>query len=113
GRRIRAAATFSLAAFAVVGAAAIAALASGVMPDLIQATVILPIRALDYGSYQNRPALWPLFGQDATIRGQPIAYLPTILFDVFVFALFGSPLYQRTAIIDVLLRLAYHLPWIV
>lgn len=113
GRRIRAAATFSAPALAVVAAAAIAAIVSGVMPELIRATVVLPMRAFESGGYQDRPALWPFWRQDPLIRAQPLAYLPSIALDVAFFALMGSDVYQRTSIVDAMLRVVYHLPWVV
>ncbi len=113
GRRIRSAATFSIPAFAVLGAAVAAAVASGVFDDLVRATILNPLQGFAYGKYQDLPPLWPFWAQDAAVRADPFAYLPTIVVDVAIFPLLGSALYQQTPVVDALLRVVYHLPWIV
>src|SRR5256885_16431835 len=41
------------------------------------------------------------------------SYFPPILYDLYLPAITGSALYRDTAAIDAVLKLVYHLPWIV
>ncbi|HEV7731282.1 MAG TPA: glycosyltransferase family 39 protein [Candidatus Binatia bacterium] len=113
GTRWRSAFTFGLTAAGVVLVAAAVAVATGIAPDLVRATIEAPLAGFGYAGYQNRPALWPFWHQDAALRERAWAYFPTIIIDAAPTAVFGSAIYRETAIVDALLKLVYHLPWMV
>ncbi len=113
GTRWRSALTFGLTATAVVLVAAAAAVATGIAPDLVRATIEAPLAGFGYAGYQDRPALWPFWVQDPALRARAWAYFPTIIIDAALLQVFGSVVYRDTPIVDALLKLVYHLPWIV
>jgi hypothetical protein len=94
----------------LVGAAALAAVLSGVWPDLVLATIVKPLQGFGYSFYQDTLAAWPFWTQDPAVRAQPLAYLPAVVLDVAMMPLMGSDVYQHTAVVDVLLRIVFHLP---
>ena len=114
-RRARwgAAVRFTAGGALVVGLAVIPFLVTGTLGALVDHTLIAPFRGLREFQYQGSPPLWPPFGQDPMIRARPIAYLPSILFDLFRLQVFASAVYRDTGLVDFALRTAYHLPWLV
>jgi len=114
-RRARwgAAVRFTLGGALVVGLAVIPFLVTGTLGALVDHTLIAPFRAMRDFEYQGSPPLWPLFDQDPMVRARPIAYLPSIVFDLFRLQVFASALYRDTGLVDAALRIAYHLPLLV
>jgi 4-amino-4-deoxy-L-arabinose transferase-like glycosyltransferase len=113
GRRLSAALHFVAGATGVFTIAVVAISWAGMMPGLIRHTIVAPLHGLQQFAYQGSPALWPLVGQDAAMRAHAGSYFPTILVDVYFPQLVGSRLYRETGWLDLAIRLAYHLPWLV
>ena len=86
--------------------------ATGIAGDFVECTLLLPLQGLQTFTYLDRPALWPLWGQDAALRANILGYLPPGLLDPHFFAFVASRVYRETAVVDVATKLLYHLPWI-
>lgn len=110
--RWRRVAGFSAGAGAAGSAAALAIWMAGIGPELIRQTVLAPLYGVQNFAYVSRPALWPLLQQDADLRAHAFSYLPSILVDLHWADLHQSPVYRDTAIVDVILKLIYALPWL-
>src|SRR5262249_45312557 len=69
-RRVGATLAFVAGASAVF-ATVVAALAwAGMLPALVQCTIVAPLHGLTRFPYQGSPALWPFFTQDAFVRAR-------------------------------------------
>jgi hypothetical protein len=113
GARLRAATAFVAGVAAVFGTALALIVWAGMLPALIQHAIVAPIHGFRHFTYQGSPPLWPPWGQDPAMRERAFSYLPTILLDVAWQTVTASPLFRDTALPDVAMRLAYHLPWLV
>jgi hypothetical protein len=106
------------AAWLVAGAAAVflllgvVLLATGTAGAFVEATLLLPLQGLQTFTYLDRPALWPLWHQDRALRVNILSYLPPALLDPHFFQFIASPIYLDTIVVDVVMKLLYHLPWI-
>src|SRR5262249_21708628 len=59
---------------------ALAALAwAGALRDLVQQTMVMPLRVIEAAQYPHLPSLRPLLRQNPQIRAQLDSYLPSIL----------------------------------
>ena len=111
-------ATRVLAAFTAGGALVLAPVsaaivAAGFGPALVHEAILAPLYGARHFAYLGRPALWPFVSQDPALRQHLFSYFPPILYDLYLPAITGSALYRDTAAIDAVLKLVYHLPWIV
>jgi 4-amino-4-deoxy-L-arabinose transferase-like glycosyltransferase len=98
----------------VVAAAAIVRLwADGSLAPLVDEAILAPLHGAARFAYAGRPSLFPLVHQDAALRAQLFAYCPPIVLDAYGVAFLQSRLYRATPLVDVALKLAYHLPWLV
>src|SRR5439155_1374943 len=111
--RARSVGAFAAGFALVLGSAALAIWWSGFALDLVRETILAPLWGVVHFSYLGRPALWPLWRQDAALRENAFSYFPPVLFDRYWPAISESALYRKTALIDAALKLVYHLPWIV
>src|SRR5439155_22228343 len=107
-----------LAAFTAGGALVLAPVsaaivAAGFGPALVHEAILAPLYGARHFAYLGRPALWPFVSQDPALRQHLFSYFPPILYDLYLPAITGSALYRDTAAIDAVLKLVYHLPWIV
>jgi len=112
-RRARRVGAFIAGAGLTLGAAAIAIWRAGFAPDMIRQAILAPLYSAGHFEHVTRPALWPFFRQDAGIRRNVFSYLPSIVFELCWPAINTSVLYQRTAVLDAVLKLTYQLPWVV
>jgi hypothetical protein len=103
---------FASGTLLIVGAAAVAITAAGLMPDLVRETILAPLYGARHFTYPGRPALWPLLRQDPALRNNVFSYVPPILLDLHWPAISRSAVYRDTAITDAALRCIFHLPWI-
>jgi len=111
--RARSVGAFAAGFALVLGSAALAIWWSGFALDLVRETILAPLWGVVHFSYLGRPALWPLWRQDAALRENAFSYFPPVFFDRYWPAISESALYRQTAVIDAALKLVYHLPWIV
>ncbi len=110
----------SLATFLLPGAFVGAALAAyfwvqGILPDLVQMTVLNHLRGLSSFEYPEIPDLFPLFGQDPGLR-DPVgffSYFPGLIFTVDAEGVRTSFLYRETAVPDLMLKLFFYGPYLV
>jgi hypothetical protein len=104
-----------LAPAAAVGAATgIYFYARGILPDLLRFTVLNHFVGMSEYEYRSFPPLFPLFEQDPTLRS-PVgvwAFLPAIWMTVYSAGMMSGFLYDKTAVIDGVLKLYYYLPLI-
>jgi 4-amino-4-deoxy-L-arabinose transferase-like glycosyltransferase len=111
GVRMQRVVMFTAGSGLVLGTGAVAIWWAGFGPDMIREAILAPLYAAGHFDHARRPALWPLFAQDSEIRRDLFSYFPSILVDLYRGAIVGSALYQRTPVIDLVLKLVYHLPW--
>lgn len=111
--RWRALAAFVGGGTALVVVTALTVTWAGFAPDMVREAMLAPFYGATNFAYPDRPALWPLFTQDAGLRGNVFAYMPPILFDLRGLAIGTSWLYAATAAPDVALKLVYHWPWMI
>lgn len=107
-----------LALFVVPGAAVGGLLALyfsvlGILPDLVEQTVLGHIKGLASFAYPEMPNLFPLFSQDPQLRDTLgfFSYFPGIVFSEDVGHVRSSYLYRETALLDFLLKLFYYAPY--
>lgn len=112
-RRVRRALGFAAGALMVLGACAIVLAAQGVVGDCVRETVLAPLHAVRRFDYPGRPALWPFLAQDADLRAKGFSYLPSVLVDLYWPAIVASRVWRETAIVDVGIKLVFHLHWLV
>lgn len=112
GTRLQRAVLFGTGCGLVLGAAGVAIWYGGFGPDMIRETILAPLYGAGHFDHVRRPALWPLFAQDAGIRQNLLSYLPSILVDLHWSDIVDSGLYRSTPLIDLALKLVYHLPWL-
>ncbi len=111
GRRARLVA-YGAGVTGVLGGALLVLAAQGLLPAFVQETIVAPLHGARTFEYPSRPALWPPFEQDAVLRAKAFSYLPSVLVDLHWSALLASPLWRDTPVIDLLLKLVFHLPWL-
>jgi len=107
---LRRAALFATGCGLVLGVSAVAIWRGGFGEGLIQDAILAPLHAAGYFQHWPRPALFPLFGQSGAIRRAPWNYFPSVLVDLYWSRISESALYQRTPILDLLLKTVYWLP---
>jgi hypothetical protein len=110
--RVRAAAIFVAGVTLVFVLALAAVVRAGILDDLVLHAIVAPIHGLRSFEYQGSPSLWPLVTQDPVLREHFLSYFPSILIDVCLPAFVGSALYRSTAIPDLAVKVAFHLPWL-
>ncbi|MGH7893377.1 MAG: glycosyltransferase family 39 protein [Candidatus Binatia bacterium] len=99
---------------ALVAAAAVGALwATGSLDALVHEALLAPLYGAQAFTYQSRPSLWPLWRQDPALRRAVFNYVPPIVFDAYGIGFLQSRLYRATALVDMALKAAYYLPWVV
>jgi len=111
-------ATLGLAALAVVVPALSWFWYEGALDAMIDQTLVFPFSLMAQKSFTELPDLWPLLGQDASLRADIGSYFPAILATLwwypcpgcFVSEMSRGPLYQSTAFWDVTLKLVYWAP---
>ena len=95
----------------VLVALVVVAWRSGFAREMFEQAVLSPWYNASYINYPRRPALWPLLRQDEALRGNFFSYFPSILVDLHWWAIAQSWLYLRTPVVDAVVKLVYHLPW--
>jgi len=93
----------------------------GALGPMIEQTLVFPFSVLGRMSFTELPRLWPLFGQDAELRGQIGSYFPSILATLWwsvcpgcwVSDMSRGWLYGETGFWDTTLKLLYWLPLVV
>ncbi len=85
----------------------------GILPDLVQQTVLNHLRGIGEFEYSTYPSLFPLFAQDPAIRTQAgvFAFFPGIVTTVDLETLRQNFLFRETFVYDVLLKLFYWGPY--
>ncbi len=81
----------------------------GVLPDLIQQTILNHVRGIGSFEYTTYPSLFPLFAQDPALRSQSglFAFFPGIVTTVDLETLRQDFLFRETFVYDVALKLFY------
>ncbi|MEE2674742.1 MAG: glycosyltransferase family 39 protein [Myxococcota bacterium] len=87
--------------------------AQGILPDLVQQTVLNHVRGIGEFEYTTYPSLFPLFAQDPAIRTQAgvFAFFPGIVTTVDLETLRQNFLFRETFVYDVGLKLFYWGPY--
>ncbi|MFP6605969.1 MAG: glycosyltransferase family 39 protein [Myxococcota bacterium] len=85
----------------------------GILPDLLQQTVLNHVRGIGAFEYTRYPSLFPLFAQDPALRTQAgvFAFFPGIVTTVDLETLRQNFLFRETFVYDVLLKLFYWGPY--
>lgn len=110
GRRVLAPLGVFVGAGALVGACVGAYFAvHGILPDLLQQTVLNHVRGIGAFEYTSYPALFPLFQQDPALRTQAglFAFFPGIVTTVDLETLRQNAWFRDTIVYDVALKLFY------
>jgi hypothetical protein len=83
--------------------------AQGILPDLLQQTVLNHLRGIGAFEYTSYPALFPLFAQDPDLRSQSglFAFFPGIVTTVDLETLRQNFLFRETFVYDLALKLFY------
>jgi hypothetical protein len=110
--RWRRATAYAVGVLAVCGGVLTAYAVAGIGPALVRETVLTPIYGASTFDYPARPRLLPLFAQDPDLRARAFSYLPGALVDLHLVTLVRSRLWTTTGLVDALVKLAYHLPWL-
>jgi 4-amino-4-deoxy-L-arabinose transferase-like glycosyltransferase len=97
----------------ILGAAAGALWHAGVATDLVRETILAPLYGVAHFAYLKEPALWPLVQQDPALRRHLFSYAPPVVLDLYWPQILQNPIYRDTPLIDVAIKLAYALPWLV
>lgn len=107
-----------LCAFILPGAGVGALLAlyffsRGILPDLLQQTVINHLRGLASFEYPEIPNLFPIFAQDPALRDTPgiFSYYPGIIFTVDIESLRKSFIFRETFLLDFILKVFFYGPY--
>ena len=111
--RLGTAIAFGAGAALALGAAAIGLAWIGTLDDLVREAILAPLYGVRHFPYLGRPSLVPLVAQDANVRANLFGYFPPILFDTFGSTIIGSRLYNATPVVDVAVKIAFHLPWMI
>lgn len=90
----------------------------GALADMYEQTWVFPFTLMSRLSFTELPDLWPLLGQDASLRAEIGSYFPAILATLwwypcpgcFVSDMSRGPLWQTTAFWDISLKLTYWAP---
>jgi hypothetical protein len=87
--------------------------AQGILPDLLQQTVLNHMRGIGAFEYTTYPSVFPLFAQDPALRSQAgvFAFFPGIVTTVDLESLRQGFLFRETFVYDVLLKLFYWGPY--
>ena len=85
----------------------------GVLPDLLQQTILNHLRGIGSFEYSTYPRLFPLFVQDPAIRSQAgvFAFFPGIVTTVDLESLRQNFLFRETFVYDVALKAFYWGPY--
>ncbi len=85
----------------------------GVLPDLLQQTILNHLRGIGSFEYSTYPRLFPLFAQDPAIRTQSgvFAFFPGIVTTVDLESLRQNVLFRESYVYDVALKLFYWGPY--
>src|SRR5262245_36190518 len=110
-RRLARMAVFAAGVAVAVGAGLAPWLARGLATDLVRETLLAPLHGATHFDYLGWPPLRPLLAQDPVLRRHAFSYLPSVAVDLAWLPLMTSRLWRDTPVIDVAVKLAYHLPW--
>ncbi len=111
--RLNGAVAFSAATSLVVLGCLLAVWQAGYLEDLIREAIYGPLYGAANYQYLGRPALFPLFAQDAHLRENHFSYLPQVLMEPYGLRLLGSAIYRNTGIVDAGTKIIYHAPWMI
>src|SRR5262245_20384175 len=86
---------------------------AGLLGDVIRFTVLNHFVGMSSFEYASFPALFPLFGQDPALRSIDglTATMPAIVYVADWKLLYGSHLFQETALYDLALKIYYYAPF--
>ena len=86
----------------------------GTLGDVLRLTVFNHFEGMARYEYTALPSLFPLFRQDAALRVPPgtVLYTPSILLSTNAQSLFGSYLFQKTAVVDTLIKTFFFGPYL-
>lgn len=96
----------------VLGVAGAVLAAQGLLPALVQETIVAPLYGVQHFEYPGRPSLRPLLHQDAGLRAKAFSYLPGVVVDLHMPTLAMSHLWRETAVVDVVVKGVFYLPWL-
>jgi hypothetical protein len=101
---------FTLGLVVALGPALAALAWAGALRDLVQQTIVMPLRVMEFAQYPHLPPLRPLLGQNPQIRAQLDSYVPSILVTLRRQEIVGSWLWRETSVWDVTLKALFYLP---
>ena len=113
GGVLRPLAVFTAAGAAVGASVGLYFAAQGILPDLLQQTILNHLRGIGAFEYTTYPSPFPLFDRDPALRTESgvLAFFPGIVTTVDLETLRQNFLFRETFVYDVALKLFYWAPY--